>query len=52
MGKLTIPLVTEEDQGIYVCTGSNMHDTDQANARLRVICKSILFIFILANFTL
>ncbi|XP_071805292.1 basement membrane-specific heparan sulfate proteoglycan core protein-like isoform X3 [Asterias amurensis] len=37
MGKLTIPLVTEEDQGIYVCTGSNMHDTDQANARLRVI---------------
>ncbi|XP_038076283.1 basement membrane-specific heparan sulfate proteoglycan core protein-like isoform X2 [Patiria miniata] len=37
MGKLTIPLVTEEDQGIYICTGSNMHDVDQANARLTVI---------------
>ncbi|XP_022090462.1 basement membrane-specific heparan sulfate proteoglycan core protein-like isoform X3 [Acanthaster planci] len=36
MGKLTIPLATEEDQGIYICTGSNMHDVDQAYARLSV----------------
>ncbi|CAL1298852.1 unnamed protein product [Larinioides sclopetarius] len=35
-GVLTLPRVTENHQGVYVCTASNVHGTAQAQARLLI----------------
>ncbi|GFS51261.1 basement membrane-specific heparan sulfate proteoglycan core protein [Trichonephila inaurata madagascariensis] len=38
-GVLTLPRVTENHQGVYVCTASNVHGTAQAQARLLIASR-------------
>lgn len=43
-GVLTLPRVTETQQGVYVCTASNIHGTAQAQARLLISSRKNLII--------